>query len=187
MSATQDVNIVQLLEHEAASTDLVAPTVYRLAETRKRWRKGDRCVQVKLRKGVTGAPQTRLLQFTWDLAEMAMEYDLGHVREDLRKLANAKSDAQITELAAIGTAFCLVSSLMPGERITKVAAIGQRGDFFLNDRRDQMLEISGTLTDDLDARFARKKRQILLNETLRKAVVNVSRFASATSRLERVK
>ena len=62
-----------------------------------------------------------------------------------------------------------------------------RGDFYLNGRRDEMLEVSGTVRGSLDARFSKKREQILLNAVLRKALVSVSRFASATSRLERVR
>lgn len=77
--------------------------------------------------------------------------------------------------------------LMPKEDITKVTVKGDRGDFYLNHRRDQMVEISGTLKQDLADRFSQKRKQILLNKTLNKAIVCVSRFMSANSRLERVK
>lgn len=182
-----DFNLAQVLTHELATTDLIAPTIFRLAKARKQWARGERRIDVALRRNKGGSAQTRQLRILWDLGEIALDYGFAPIRDDLRKLAKAKNEEQITELAAIGAAFCLMTVLMPGERITKVTTKGDRGDFFLNGRRDEMMEVSGTVQDDLDSRFSRKKRQILYNRMLRKAIVNVSRFASATSRLERVK
>lgn len=124
------------------------------------------------------------MRIIWDLGAMSHGSLL---RGDLRKLRNAKNEEEITTLAAIGTAFALMSVLMPGEEITKVTAKGSRGDFYLNHRRDQMVEISGTVRGDLASRFSQKRTQVLLNRTLRKALVCVSRFASTAARLERVK
>jgi len=187
MNDMGEFNLARVLEHELATTDLIAPTIYRLAERRSDWTEGCRAFETRFRRTKRGSERTGELIITWGLGEIALDYGYGTVRDDLRKLAKAKNEDQITELAAIGTAFCMMVVLMPGERITKVTAKGDRGDFFLNGRRDEMMEISGTVRDNLDSRFSRKKRQILLNKMLRKAIVNVSRFASATSRLERVK
>ena len=187
MNDMGEFNLARVLEHELATTDLIAPTIYRLAEGRSDWTEGCRAFETRFRRTKRGSERTGELIITWGLGEIALDYGYGTVRDDLRKLAKAKNEDQITELAAIGTAFCMMVVLMPGERITKVTAKGDRGDFFLNGRRDEMMEISGTVRDNLDSRFSRKKRQILLNKMLRKAIVNVSRFASATSRLERVK
>ena len=187
MGEAHEFNIARLLKHEVATADLIAPTIYRLAESRKRWAKGERRLDIRFRRSHRGPERAGQLRITWDLPEIGLEYGYGPVREDLRKLAQAKNEEQITELAAIGTAFCVMALLMPGEKITKVAIKGDRGDFYLNGRRDEMLEVSGTVRGSLDARFSKKREQILLNAVLRKALVSVSRFASATSRLERVR
>jgi hypothetical protein len=187
MNASSDFNVAELLDHDAASSDLVAPTIYRLASSRKLWRNGERVLRVALKPTARGDRRARELRIFWDLEQIEHEYHHPQAREDLRKLANAKHEEEITTLAAIGTAFGLMSALMPKDEISRVSVTGDRGDFFLNNRRDEMVEISGTMRGDLSSRFSEKRQQVLLNETLRKAIVCVSRFVSATSRLERVK
>jgi hypothetical protein len=76
---------------------------------------------------------------------------------------------------------------LPEDRITRVVPRGDRGDFYLNGRRDEMIEIAGTVSRDLNRLFNEKKTQVLLNTSLTKALVNVSRFGMPASRLERVK
>ena len=178
----------ELLKHSRILTrDLIAPTIYRLAERRKDWKEGKRDIKVAFRESVKGQRHDLVVHVEWSLASIALDHKYPTVREDLRKLADSKNDDVITELGALGTGFLLVTVLLPKDRITRVVQKGGRGDFYLNGRRDEMIEVSGTYKGDLNKRFSQKKAQILLNKSLRKAIVNVSRFEMPASRLERVK
>ena len=77
---------------------------------------------------------------------------------------------------------------LPEDTITRVGQLGDRGDFFLNGHRSEMIEISGTRSGPLNRRFDEKCAQILLNKSLTKAWVCVSQFSTPPRcRLERVR
>ena len=175
------------MEHQLLTRDLIAPTIYRLAPRRGDWQDAYRDVEVTFRQTARGRWRALVVRMQWSLASLAQEREYWWTRQDLSKLAHTKNEEAITELAALGVAFALVMVLLPRDKITKVVPKGDRGDFYLNGTRDQMIEISGTLRGDLNRRFSEKKRQILLNRNLRRAIVNVSRFAEPASRLERVR
>lgn len=177
----------RLLEMPLATRDLIPSTIYRLADTQKDWKSGARDVQVRCRTNLSGDHENLIVRIAWSQETLAIDYAYSEIRDDLRKLAKTKNDEQMTELAALGIAFVLVTALLPDDRITKVVPKGERGDFYLNDSRDEMIEISGTIRRDLGKLFSEKKQQILLNKGLRRALVSVSRFSDASSRLERVK
>ena len=102
-----------------------------------------------------------LVRVQWSQAKMALECGYTQVREDLSKLKDSMNENAITELAALGVSFVLVKLLLPNDRITRVVQIGGRGDFYLNGRRDQMIEISGTVRGNLNERFQTKREQVL--------------------------
>lgn len=88
MSKTNVFNLAGLLDHEAALSDLIAPTIYRLASSQKQWKQGSRTVDIIFRKAKGAPEQSRQLQIEWDLASM------GHgslFREDLRKAGQCKA------------------------------------------------------------------------------------------------
>jgi hypothetical protein len=176
-----------LVEQKVLTRDLIAPTIYRLAERRREWQDGQREISVEFRESLAAEGRQLGIVVTWSLAALAQDGEYYWARRDLAKLAHSKNAEQITELAALGIAFLLVKVLLPTDKITKVVPKGGRGDFYLNGRRDHMIEISGTIERDLHRLFNEKKRQILLNPALSRAMVNVSRFATPASRLERVR
>ena len=125
--------------------------------------------------------------FRWEIRELDAVTGAARFREELRKLRTSRNTNDITELAALGVAFCLVSRLLPGDKITRIVPLGGKGDYYLNGRRDEMIEVSGTVKGDLQARFEKKSRQILANERLTRAFVSVTRFAPGGSILGRVR
>jgi len=184
-----DIELGSLLQEprRLLTRDLIGPTIYRLAQDRKTREAGQRVVTVVFRAAPRGRRRKLAFRVTWSCVVLAMKHGYAEVLEDLAKLARTKNEDVITELAALGLAFLLVTALLPRDQITKVVPKGGRGDFYLNGRRDQMIEISGTMEGDLSKRFSEKRQQILLNRRLTRAYVNVSRFATPASRLERVK
>jgi hypothetical protein len=73
------------------------------------------------------------------------------------------SENTVTEWAALGIA-CIVASLYAELRIQAVTAQGDRFDYWVSDgRADYGLEISGTLTEEVESRHASKIRQCQAN------------------------
>jgi hypothetical protein len=68
-----------------------------------------------------------------------------------------------------------------------VVQVGGRGDYYLNRRRDEMIEVSGVGKGDLAKRFAGKTKQVLANAALTRAFVCIIGFDPAAARLERVR
>lgn len=180
-----EFDLAGLFEHPRLSVrHLIAPAIFRLSPTRKRWTAGERDVAVTFRAGPEADAELVTVKFRWALRELEPAARYNELREELRKLANTQNENQITEGAALGVAFGLLSVLMPDEKVRKVVQIGGRGDFYLNQRLDHMIEISGVKEGTLTKRFAEKKKQILLNASLTKAFVCVVGFALPTARLE---
>lgn len=70
----------------------------------------------------------------------------------------------VTEWAACGIACAVVSHYAPGLRIRTVALEGDRFDYWVDDgSQDRGLEVSGTMTTDVEARHREKVRQLLAN------------------------
>lgn len=104
-------------------------------------------LQVELRDLMQSAEKTRHVRFTWSSGSLPSE--------PLAVQARA-----ITEWAACGVACALLSRYVE-LRICSVAAYGDRFDYWVRDQqRDYGLEISGTLTNKLEARHAVKVRQL---------------------------
>lgn len=172
---------------EISSRLWIAPTILRLAEKRNAWDDGQRVVEVGFCRRAKGKLKAVAVQVSWSLSRLALDYQYATIRTELAQLRSSKNVQQISEEAALGVAFLLVATLLPRDRITRVVQVGGRGDFYLNGRRDQMIEVSGTRTGSLDVVFLRKRSQILLNRALTKAIVSVTRFEAPASRLERVR
>lgn len=183
-----DFDLARLLEHPTLTLrHLICPTIFRLAATQKQWIMGEREVAVSRRPTLRGAREPVSVRFFWALRELEPPTRYNEFREELRKLKATMNVQQLTELAALGVAFGLVSVLLPDDAVTDVVQVGGRGDFELNGRQDQMIEISGVTKELIEDRFSQKKKQILLNKRLTRAIVSVTGFDPPLSRLERVK
>ena len=181
-------NLVGLLEHPKLTLrHLVAPTIFRLARTQKNWKRGSQEMSVSFRPAVKEGVRDLVVNFSWALGDLKPPERYNEFREELRKLRETMNDNQITEFAALGVAFGLITVLLPEEQVTRVVQVGGRGDYYLNHDRHEMIEISGVKKGDISARFSQKRKQILKNAELRKALVSVTGFAPPTARLERVR
>jgi hypothetical protein len=69
------------------------------------------------------------------------------------------SERTITEWAALGLA-CVVLARYTSVRVQQVAGDGDRFDFWVSDgEREYGLEVSGTITDEVETRHRSKVRQ----------------------------
>jgi hypothetical protein len=100
----------------------------------------------------------------------------------------AMQDRTVTEWAACGVA-CAIVHLYARVTVRQVAAFGDRFDYWVDDGdREYGLEVSGTMTEDLDGRHRTKVRQLQENPyrvdgyvvavafTIREVVVSFHRF-----------
>lgn len=75
----------------------------------------------------------------------------------------AVQERTVTEWAAYGVA-CVVVSTYAGLRMREVAGNGDRFDYWMDDgEREYGLEVSGTMTDDIETRHSAKVRQLCEN------------------------
>lgn len=84
----------------------------------------------------------------------------------------------VTEWAACGIA-CAVIGVYTGRRVRSVAAAGDRFDYWVDDGEQEYgLEVSGTTTEDVDARHRAKLRQLRDNPYAVDGYVVVAGFAT---------
>ena len=183
-----EIDLRRLLKHPSINTEeFITPVIFRLAKTQKARAQGQRSLQVRFRRTVEGAQEDLAIGIRWSVGELDDASGYNRYREDLRKLRGSKTPNEITELAACGLAFLLVGELLPEEQIAWIAPPGGKGDYYLNWKYHEMIEVSGTVEGNLVSRFTEKKKQILSNARVNKAFVSVTCFSEATSILERVR
>jgi hypothetical protein len=182
-----EYDLASLFDHELAVNRYITPAVFRLARTRKDWANGRRSLAVRFVPAVEATPVQTSVNLTWNLRGIEPESRYNDLRGELRKLSKTLNDTQLTENAALGVAFALVAVLSPDDEITEVVQVGGRGDYYLNRRRDEMIEVSGVGKGDLTERFAGKTKQVLANAALTRAFVCIIGFDPAAARLERVR
>jgi hypothetical protein len=105
---------------------------------------------VRLRNLSQAGEQQRQLRITWSPADLPVQ-PLGI------------QERTVTEWAACGVA-CAVVALYAGLRIREVTMTGDRFDYWVTDgEREYGLEVSGTLTQEVEARHRAKREQLLEN------------------------
>lgn len=86
-----------------------------------------------------------------------------------------------TELAAVVVAVAVMSKIEPETRFTRRSGIGTGHDYYLNDTRDEMIEVAGRWEGGLPGLFEEKRDKSNRNPTLRKRWVSVT-IVSGTPR-----
>jgi hypothetical protein len=116
--------------------------------------------------GYTGAPETTLtvrLRGVGEAGEAQRSLHLSWSADGAPAQPLAVQERTVTEWAACGVA-CAVLSFYTGLRVREVAADGDRFDYWVDDsEREYGLEVSGTMTEDLEARHRAKVRQLREN------------------------
>jgi hypothetical protein len=109
----------------------------------------------------------------WSLDELRPE--IGNVDDEIQILRERDDDqAKRTELAAVVVAIAVMSQIEPETLFTRRSSTGTRHDYYLNDSRDEMIEVAGRWQGGLPGLFDEKKLQSDVNQTLRKRWISVS-------------
>jgi hypothetical protein len=130
-------------------------------------------VQVQSRRSARDALAERALVLTWNLATLRPR--LAQIDEEIAILRDRDEDqATRIELAAVVVAVAVLAHLEPKTRFTRRSRTGTRHDYYLNETRDEMVEVAGRWEGGLPGLFAEKKEQSDLNPRLRKRWVSVT-------------
>ncbi len=142
--------------------------------------------------GATEATLTVRLRNVGEAGEARRSLHLSWPAERAPVQPLAVQERTVTEWAACGVA-CAVISFYTGLRVREVAADGDRFDYWVdNGEREYGLEVSGTMTEDLEVRHRAKVRQLCENPysvdgyvvvvgfTTREVIFSFDRFEEAS-------
>jgi hypothetical protein len=124
-------------------------------------------IGVRWRSSTSQEEHEEDLRLSWDLAAIRQHFE--EIDEEIAILRQRDEDQALrTELAAIVVAVAVMSKIDPNARFTRRSGAGTRHDYYLNETRDEMIEIAGRSQGSLDALFQQKRVQSDLNPTLQK-------------------
>ena len=130
-------------------------------------------IQVQCRRSSGEAAVEDELVLSWDVATLRPYF--AEIAEEIAILRERDEDqATRVELAAVVVAVAVLAHIEPATRFTQRSDIGTRHDFYLNETRDEMIEIAGRWEGGLPGLFAEKQAQSNLNAGLRKRWVSVT-------------
>lgn len=125
------------------------------------------------------------LELSWDDASLTtIKSDC---LSEADRVPDSHHDRRITEDAAIGLAICALQAFKTGSRVTRVAQIGKRCDYYLNDSNAEMIEVSGSnaKTAAISTRAKAKSKQAKASGA-KVAWYYVCNFATQKAALQRV-
>lgn len=121
-------------------------------------------------------PKSDQLLLTWDTTLLKAE--LPRIEEYLTIIA-AEDEDQATRImrAAVVVAAAMMTVVQPETKITRRSGTGTRHDYYLNETRDEMVEVKGRSKGSLSGLFEEAKMQSEQNPSLRKRWVSVTLFS----------
>lgn len=136
---------------------------------------GECTVEVQWRRSTSETLQTDQLLLRWNTATLKPEF--ADLEDEIAILRNRDEDrGRQTELAAVIVAVAMMAHIEPGSRFTRRSGIGTGHDYYLNETRDEMIEIAGRWEGGLPALFDEKRQQSDRNPNLRRRWVSVTIF-----------
>jgi hypothetical protein len=109
----------------------------------------------------------------WDVS--ALRPYFAEIGEEIENLRHRDEDqAQRVELTAVVVAIAVMAHIEPGTKFTGRSGVGTRHDYYLNETRDEMIEVKGLWEGGLPGLFAKARDQSKLNPALRKRWVSVT-------------
>jgi hypothetical protein len=137
---------------------------------------GQCAVDVQWRRSPNDSEQTDILLLHWDTTTLKSEF--AEIEDEITVLRNRDEDiARRTEFAAVIVAVALMAHIEPGSLFTRRSRTGTSHDYYLNETRDEMIEIAGRWEGGLPGLFDQKRQQSTINPNLRKRWVSVTIFA----------
>jgi hypothetical protein len=129
-------------------------------------------IAVEWKQSQTGTANTGTLTLSWDISTLRPHF--AEIDEELDILRTRDEDqATQVEEAAVVVAVAVMAHIEPDTLFTRRSSIGTRHDYYLNEVRDEMIEIAGQRKGGLLDLFKKKRKQSDKNSALRKRWVSV--------------
>lgn len=164
-----EYNLSRLFDHPINLWHCIASTIVTFSEGDDE----DCQINVRWRRDSDSEEHLDELNLHWSLDELRPQ--LPRVDDEIRILRERDDDqAERTEMAAVVVAVAVMSHIAPETRFTRRSSTGTRHDYYLNETRDEMIEVAGRWEGGLRGLFGEKRQQSDLNPTLRKRWVSVT-------------
>ena len=138
---------------------------------------GDLTIRVQWRLSAGAPEQSDDLRLRWDVATLKTE--VPPLEDEIAILLDRDEDQALRiEHTAVIVAVALMAHLQPQTRFTRRSATGTSHDYYLNETRDEMIEIAGRWDGSLPSLFEEKRLQSDNNPSLRKRWVSVTIFTT---------
>lgn len=164
-----EYNLIRLFEHPLRFRSCIPSAVVTLGGQTI-----GRCpLQVQLRQSAWDVRLEVELVLSWDVATLRPYF--AQLDEEIAILRERDEDqATRIELTAVVVAVAVMAHIEPKTQFTRRSRTGTRHDYYLNDTRDEMLEVTGRWEGGLPGLFAEKEAQSNRNLDLRKRWVSVT-------------
>jgi hypothetical protein len=135
--------------------------------------RAEQSIRVRHRSSAAAESAEGELLLSWDIDQLRPLFS--QIDDEVDNLRTRDEDrARRTELAAVVIAVAVMSSVDPAVRFTQRSATGTGHDYYLNETRDEMIEVAGRWEGGLDDLFEEKRRQSDRSPRLRKRWVSVT-------------
>jgi hypothetical protein len=165
-----EYDLVRLFKHALRFRRFVPPAIVVFGGSQDT----GRCeIAVEWKESASGATNNSTLSLSWDIETLRPH--VAEIDEELQILRTRDEDraTQIME-AAVVVAVAVMANIEPGILFTRRSDTGTRHDYYLNETRDEMIEVAGRWEGGLPGLFEEKRWQSDLNAMLRKRWVSVT-------------
>ncbi len=165
-----EYDLTRLFEHPLRFRRFIPPAVVVFGGTQDK----GRCeVAVEWKASASGKTNDNTLTLSWDVETPRPQ--CAEIDEELQILRTRDEDrATHVEEAAVVVAVAVTAHIEPATRLTRRSATWTRHDYYLNEVRDEMIEVAGRWEGGLPGLFEEKRGQSDLNAALRKRWVSVT-------------
>ena len=167
--ARMEYDLIRLFDHPIWLADFIPAAVVTFGTSHQ----NQAVVEIQWRRSVNNSTNEVPLTLKWDIGTLKPNMPL--IGRQIQSLRERNEDqGRRVELAAIVVAVAVMAHIEPDTQFTCVSSTGSRHDYYLNETRDEMIEIAGRWEGGLPGLFDEKRNQSDLNPTLRKRWVSVT-------------
>ena len=164
-----EYDLINLFDHPICLFEFIPATIVTLGTETE-----SQCVvQVEWRRSTSEQASKTELTLKWDLNAIRLRNPLID-RQIQSRRERDEDQATRTEETAIVVAVAVLAHIEPGTRLTYRSRTGSGHDYYLNDTREEMIEMAGELVGGLPGLFEETRKQSNQNSSLRKRWVSVT-------------
>jgi hypothetical protein len=164
-----EFDLINLFDHPICLFEYIPATIVTLGAEGE-----SQCVvQVEWRRSTSEKATNTKLVLKWDLDALRLRNPLID-RQIQSRRERDEDQATRTEETAIVVAVAVLAHIEPDTRLTFRSRTGSGHDYYLNDTREEMIEMAGKWVYGLPSLFDETQRQSNQNRSLRKRWVSVT-------------